>query len=132
MIMGEREWCPQRDSNPQHSTNAASGAGILGALTLLTPRDGACEPSGAFPDLRTCEGRHTAEDFRIRILDGVALNGSSGSPVLTDTGKVLGMIYAGHSTKAKSPDEYQWAVRLNVITTACPVISPDLSVASGC
>ncbi len=40
--------------------------------------------------------------------------------MLTETGKVLGMIYAGHSTKAKWPDEYQWVVRLNVITTACP------------
>ncbi len=30
------------------------------------------------------------------------------------------MIYVGHSTKAKEPDKYQWAVRLNVITTACP------------
>jgi S1-C subfamily serine protease len=64
--------------------------------------------------------RVTAEDFRIRILEGIALNGSSGSPVLTETGKVLGMIYAGHSTKPKATDEYEWAVGLNVITTACP------------
>lgn len=62
----------------------------------------------------------TPNDFRIRILDGAALNGSSGSPVLSDSGKVVGMIYAGYGTKAQASDEYQWAVPLNVIKTACP------------
>ncbi len=61
----------------------------------------------------------TAHDFRIQILDGFALSGSSGSPVLSEAGEILGMIYAGNAESPRTPDTYQWAVTLSVIRSAC-------------
>ncbi len=58
------------------------------------------------------------KDFRIRIHDGFALKGSSGSPVLNDADKVVGIIYAGNKVD-RAVNDVQWAVMLGAVTSAC-------------
>lgn len=76
------------------------------------------------PKLYTATGRVsevdlTAQTFTIQIESGFALEGSSGSPVLTDAHEVIGIVYARHGERDRSAADHIVAITTQGIQSGC-------------
>ncbi len=71
--------------------------------------------TGRVADIRGQE--HT---FRIRIESGFSLGGSSGSPVLTSDGQVLGVAFAGVGVENRTTSELASAIFASAAVEGCP------------
>lgn len=69
---------------------------------------------------RISEVRWQDQTFRIEIESGFALEGSSGSPVLADDGRVLGIAYARSGERDRSAARVNFAVFTSAALEGCP------------
>lgn len=63
---------------------------------------------------------HMMQTFLIDVESGFALEGSSGSPVLTDAGHVIGIVYARAGIRDRSAASRIAAITTQVIQSSCP------------
>jgi len=78
------------------------------------------------PILYTAEGRVSKLDlsdqnFEIDIESGFALGGSSGSPVLTGSKTVIGIVYGGAGIEGRTAGSIAAAITTQAIRSGCPV-----------
>lgn len=76
------------------------------------------------PKLYTARGRvsdidYGAQTFMIEVESGFALEGSSGSPVLTDEHEVIGILYARQGLRNRSAADRVAAVTTQAMQSAC-------------
>ena len=69
---------------------------------------------------RISEVRWQDQTFRIEIESGFALEGSSGSPVLADDGRVVGIAYARAGERDRSAARVNFAVFTSAAVEGCP------------
>lgn len=62
---------------------------------------------------------YMAQTFTIQVIDGYTLEGSSGSPVLTDGGKVIGILYARQGMRDRSAAGRVAAVMTQAMRSSC-------------
>jgi V8-like Glu-specific endopeptidase len=69
---------------------------------------------------RISEVRWQDHTFRIDITSGFTLGGSSGSPVLAEDGRVVGIMYAGFGIENRTASTRQAAVFASAALEGCP------------
>jgi len=77
------------------------------------------------PKLYTALGRiaqidEGAQTFMIDVESGFALEGSSGSPVITDADEVIGIIYARQGVRDGSAAQHMAAITTQAMQSGCP------------
>ncbi len=63
---------------------------------------------------------HSAQTFMIDVESGFALEGSSGSPVITDASEVIGIIYARQGVRDGSAAQRMAAITTYAMQSGCP------------